>query len=310
MGDCVDQETAKSQGGPDIGTEASQQTHYINWAEIFRIQDPCGYYPGYQRIVAIYTKYVQSGVNYNNKQVVCFAMVQGCAKAVNTLFKLCGFAPPANLSDPSNMTAILINNMLRKEDIAWQCAPLNNKIFAELRRSAMVSKNNDSINNLLFNFVALGHYTGPRLSEYARTTQDKVDYHTYHSGTKVLKAFIANNFIFYDDRKHIVKNLNAGSLQQAHLVKITWHIQKNCQNSQSITLLAEVDQPKICPVRSAMRLALRAKWLNQPEDMPFGVYRRKRVNQFTLLVIRLRNCRRSWTSSLLCHRTLSPCQIL
>ena len=189
-------------------------------------------------------------------------MVRGCAKAVNTLFKLCGFAPPANLSDPSNMTTILINNMLRKEDIAWQCAPLNNKIFAELQRSAMVSKNNDSINNLLFNFVALGHYTGPRLSEYARTTQDKVDYHTYHSGTKVLKAFIANNFIFYDDRKHIVK--------------ITWHIQKNCQNSQSITLLAEVDQPKICPVRSAMCLALRAKWLNQPEDMPFGVYKTKK----------------------------------
>jgi hypothetical protein len=67
MGDCVDQEMAKSQGGPYVETEAAWQAHYINWAEIFEVQDPCGYYPGYQRIVAIYMKFVQCGVNYNNK---------------------------------------------------------------------------------------------------------------------------------------------------------------------------------------------------------------------------------------------------
>ncbi len=90
--------------------------------------------------------------------------------AVNTLFKHRGFAPPANLSDPNNMTSILINNMLREEDIARQCAPLDNKIFAELRRSAASSKNCDSVNKLLFDFVSLGCYICPRLSEYAQTT--------------------------------------------------------------------------------------------------------------------------------------------
>ncbi len=91
MGDCVDREMAKSQGGPDVETEAARQAHYIKWADIFRIQDPCGYYPGYQRIVAIYTKYVQKGVNYNIMQALRSATVRGYAKAVNTLFKLCGF---------------------------------------------------------------------------------------------------------------------------------------------------------------------------------------------------------------------------
>ncbi len=76
--------------------------------------------------------------------------------AVNTLFKLRGFALPANLSDPSNMTSILINNMLREEDIARQRAPLDNEIFAELQRSTASSKTCDSVNNLLFNFVSLG----------------------------------------------------------------------------------------------------------------------------------------------------------
>jgi hypothetical protein len=37
--------------------------------------------------------------------------------------------------------------------------------------------------------------------------------------------------------------------------------------------MAESDQPKICPVHSAMRLVLRARWLNQPDDMPAAVYR-------------------------------------
>ena len=161
--------------------------------------------------------------------------------------------------------------MLRKEDIVHQCAPLDNKIFAELWRSATVSKNNNLVNNLLFDFESLGCYIGPRLSKFAQTTQDKVDHHTYPSGTTVIKAFVANDFIFYYGKKHINKNLDEDSFQQVHLVKITWHIQKNRQNGQLITLLAEVDQPKICPVHSAMRLVLRVRRLNQLDDMPLGV---------------------------------------
>jgi hypothetical protein len=39
------------------------------------------------------------------------------------------------------------------------------------------------------------------LSKYAQITQDKVDHHTYPSGKMVIKAFIANDFIFYDEKK-------------------------------------------------------------------------------------------------------------
>jgi hypothetical protein len=107
---------ALSQRGPDLETEAARQAHYIKWAKIFGIPDPCGYYKGFIRIVVIYIKYLQCSINYNNKQVLCSATVQGYTKAVNNLFKLRSFSPSANLSDPNNMTAILLNNMLRKED--------------------------------------------------------------------------------------------------------------------------------------------------------------------------------------------------
>ena len=79
MGHRIDQEMAQSRMGPDLETEAARQAHYIKWAKIFGIPDPCGCYEGFIRIVAIYIKYVQRCVNYNNKQVFCSAMVQGYA---------------------------------------------------------------------------------------------------------------------------------------------------------------------------------------------------------------------------------------
>jgi hypothetical protein len=106
---------------------------------------------------------------------------------------------------------------------------------------ASASKCEGSVSDLLFDVVALGCYIGPRLSKYAQTTQDKAGYHTYPSGTTVIKAFIANNFIFYNDRKCIITELNKDSLQLARFFKITWQIQKNCQNGQLVTLAAESD---------------------------------------------------------------------
>jgi hypothetical protein len=75
MGHCVDREMAQSQRGPDLETEATWQAHYIKWAKIFGIPDPRGYYEGFIRNVAIYIKYVQCGINYNNRQVLCSAKV-------------------------------------------------------------------------------------------------------------------------------------------------------------------------------------------------------------------------------------------
>jgi hypothetical protein len=143
------------------------------------------------------------------------------------------------------MTAILLNNKLWEENFARQRAPLDNKIFAELRRTDIASKCKDSVSDLLFDVVGLGRYIGPCLSKYAPTTQDKVNHHTYPSVKTVIKAFIASNFIFYDEKKRIVKDLNEDSLQRAPFDKITCRIQKNCQNGHSITLAAEIDQPEI-----------------------------------------------------------------
>jgi hypothetical protein len=266
---------------------APRQAHNMKWAEIFGIPDLCGPFQGYQQIVAIYIKYVQCGVNYYNKQALRLATLQGYAKAVNTLFKLHKFAPPADLMDQNNMTVILVNNLLKEEDIRRQWSPLNNSIFAEPQQMFKNIHDKDLVHNLLFGVVALGHYIGPRLSKYTQTTQDKVDVHTYPSGTTVVKAFVANNFIFYDNKQHTINKLCEASLNKAALVKITWEIQKNCQNNQAITLVADTAKPNTCPVQSMMQMVLQACRHLQPDNMPVAIYKTKRARRFTSPVTRL-----------------------
>ena len=155
MGHCLDREVAMSQRNKDIETEAARQSHYIQWCRIIGIPDPCGSEYGYQRIVAIYIKYIMNGINYYNKDVLRSSTVRGYALTVNTLFSLRAFKPPTDLSDSNNMPGIVINNLTTQETIASQRAPLDNSIFAEVKRAAKSSHSNDSDRNLLFDILTL-----------------------------------------------------------------------------------------------------------------------------------------------------------
>ncbi len=110
------------------------------------------------------------------------------------------------------MPGIIINNLIKEETVASQCSPLDSTIFAELQGATSLSHSHDSDRNLLFDMLTLSHFIGPHVSEYAQTTQDKVDYHVYPSGTCIIKAFTANDFVFYDKSGHILKKLTTQHL--------------------------------------------------------------------------------------------------
>jgi hypothetical protein len=67
--------------------------------------------------------------------------------------------------------------------------------------------------------LTLSRFIGPRVSKYAQTTQDKVDYRVYPSGTHVIKAFTANDFVFYEKSGHILKKINDSTLDTATSVQ-------------------------------------------------------------------------------------------
>ena len=104
-----------------------------------------------------------------------------------------------------------------------------------------------------------------------------MDYHVYPSGRKVIKAFTANDFQFFDADGQSVLDISEASINVVAKVRITWRIQKNRQNNQKVTLSFDKTHPTICPVLAALRLVLRARRLSQPDSMPVACYLRKGV---------------------------------
>ncbi len=183
--------------------------------------------------------------------------------------------PPINVADPNNVLGFLINNLVKEEDIARQHSPLDSAIFAELLCKSNVSCSLDSEQRTLFNLVVLGCYIGPCVSKYAQTTDKNVDYHVYLSGKKVIKAFTANNFRFFDKNSQAIIELSNNSIDRVDRVCIIWHIQKNCQNNQTITLSSDKANTAICPILATLRLVLRVCCLSQPDSMPVACYLKK-----------------------------------
>jgi hypothetical protein len=182
---------------------------------------------------------------------------------------------PVDTSNPNNMAGILINNLVKEEDIARQRSSLDSNMFAKLLRKLNVSCLPDSEQRTFFNLVALGCYIGPHVSKYAQTTDKNVDYHVYPSGKQVIKAFTANNFHFFDKNSQVISELSDTSIKVVDRVCIIWRIQKNCQNNQRVTLLSDKTNTSICPVLATVRLVLRACCLSQADSLPVACYSKK-----------------------------------
>jgi hypothetical protein len=78
--------------------------------------------------------------------------------AVNTLFQLRGFKQPTNLSNPSNMAGIIINNLIKEETVASQRSPLDSTVFAEVQRATSSSHSCNFDQNLLFDVLTLARF--------------------------------------------------------------------------------------------------------------------------------------------------------
>jgi hypothetical protein len=58
------------------------------------------------------------------EDIIRLSTLCGYATAFNTLFQLKGFKQQPNLSNPSNMAGIIINNLIKEETMASQHSPL------------------------------------------------------------------------------------------------------------------------------------------------------------------------------------------
>ncbi len=138
----------------------------------------------------------------------------------------------------------------------------------------------DSLEAVVPNWFTFIRVTGLRLAEYAQKNKLKVDAHTNPLGKQVIKAFLLTDWIFYDENGRIIRD--HPSCEEAHpspkKMKITFQIQKNRQNGQSITLISDDNHPDICPVRAAYKIFLQSRRLGQTDKQPMAVLVNKNGN--------------------------------
>jgi hypothetical protein len=233
-----------------IGTTRFRQAVYLNWTRRMLIPDPIGHNWGYTLIVACF---IEQLMHDHNSQ-----LTTGCGYIwnVNILFRLRNCTIPADLSDKENICSKIIKAREQEEDIAGQRSPITNEIFAYLlnhKRDNAEQDNalQDSFEADSTDFLIIIWLLGLWVSEYAQITQNEIDPHEDPSGKRVIKAFTPLDFIIYDKNNTIINETNTvKQLTMLQKVKVTFQIQNNRENGQSITLKADKKHPEICPQSS------------------------------------------------------------
>ena len=240
-----------------------------------KMLDPCGPDIGYRRIVAIFLK--QLFIDHNCRS----ATLKGYAGAVNELFIKRELPIPADISDKDNMSAKLYLNLKKEEDICRKRHPLNAKIYAKLHIRAQQSHRDSEI-SVTFDWYTIIKVSGYRSIEFAQKVQTKIQTHRYPSGREVTMAFIRKDWVFFDNKGHIITQHSEANLEILGKFRAKHRIQKNRQNGQEITIVADTKNPKYCPCRAAYRIFLRSIRCGQTDDEPMGIFVNK-ANQVKYL---------------------------
>ena len=211
-------------------------------------------------------------MNIHNKDDMRYDTILGYVKAAFELFRLRQFAYPFDLDDKYSLAATILNNIKEEENIATQRAPITAEMFAEMLKAS--SKSDFlSLEQTITDLSILGRYLGPRLAEYGQKSQKRAEYHTYPSGTKVLKAWSRNDFLFLDKTGKRVTPDKLEYIDTIAKMTVTFKIQKNRRNGETKEILADTTNIAMCPVRAAFKIANRSIVLNQHADLPVCVYK-------------------------------------
>jgi hypothetical protein len=144
---------------------------------------------------------------------------------------------PADLSDKENVCTKIIKAREQEEDIARQRSPITNEIFAYLLNNARDGASQDSFEAVMTDFLIVIRLLSLRVSEYAQTTQNKIDVNEYPSGKRVIKALTPLDFITHDKNNAVINEKNtANNLTVLKNVKVTFRIQKNREQGLIIVL--------------------------------------------------------------------------
>ena len=173
---------------------------YINFTKKHGIPDPCGNELGYERIIACFIK--QLMIDHNSQS----ATVRGYVESINTLFKLCKFDTPADLTNHAIICSKIILAREKEKSVARQRSPITHEIYSTLldqaRKSPLISPE-----TVVADWFTLIRITGLHCAQYAQKTQTSNDEHKYPLVQRVIKAFIPNDWKFYNSKGRLLADL-------------------------------------------------------------------------------------------------------
>jgi len=119
-------------------------------------------------------------------------------------------------------------------------------------------------------WFALGLQTGFRLSEWAQANQKETHMERVPDGR--IRAMGIADIRFYGPNRRRLHYNDRTILQSVASADITWKVQKNQDNGQSITHHADPDQD-MCPVAACLNIRRRWQLLGGTRTMPLAICR-------------------------------------
>lgn len=176
-------------------------------------------------------------------------------------------------------TNLIISKLEKYEGIPDRREAFTDEMIDAFHKRATISQADD-LAACLYDWIALGRYTGFRRSEWAQSRKNS--YERVSPDVDEAKALIASDLLFFDSRGHLIEK--AAPLRATlYRVDIRWRCQKNGDNGQVISFWRDDVNPIWCPVCAAWRICQRAKRFGLPANEPIGKYQDYHNNKIAFL---------------------------
>eukprot|EP00956_Cyclotella_meneghiniana_P025971 scaffold55231_cov74-Cyclotella_meneghiniana.AAC.1 len=221
--------------------------------------------------MATWAQSLFTGENYNGIVDLRATTVKGYLEAAQQLLITAGYKHDEGLpldKNNSKESDIFIAKIRKYESLPEKREIIDDNMLLEIFYKRSLEADTDSLDQVFFDWLAVGRYTGFRLSEWAQTR--KLTYE-YVEGTEESRAMINGDWLCFDKEGKLLDK-TPGNLQRLYKVNITWRYQKNGRNGETISYWRDDVDLRLCPVRAAWRILMRASRLGIPNHEPIGQY--------------------------------------
>lgn len=272
-GSIIDREAQRSSRSKQNNTRQSRKLHFLKFCHSVHIQDPClpsACQQARNYLVACYAVSLILGHTIKSIQVRHGTLQKYIAEATKFYTDRQFPSPQAGVKD--DLVKPLLQAVKSYESQTNRKEMIYDNMLAHMLKICRLA-HPDSLDAALLDWIILGRYTGARRSEWAQDSQT-VEMTTPNLANEVPepKAFIAEDFEFFDSSKRLIHDISSSSTSLAAYVRIRWRYQKNKDNGQKISFKRDHERPDVCPVLAALRIFLRAQRLHVPQGAPIAVH--------------------------------------